>query len=434
MPTVIRSALNSPIKNTIMSKYVLIACLLFNSILVAQVSPQVDQQVTRITEAVQTAGHYAATVLISENGASRCDYEMLDGQWLEYEPAWHTGQVIYGLLEAYRLTKDTSFLTAARKAGDWWISLAITDQPQLAGFLAAVHGGGVRDGLINFTTIADGTPGLFELSRVTDDPKYADVATRAGAWGMEHLFIPEEGLLYDIIDLNNGEIWTDKSPHFPADYELTVHDVARPNNEGFLYADMFRHTGNERYYDFFVTLCNSLVDKQSANGFWMDYHPNNRAKQKIHPRFNLWNAESLLVGYELSNDERYLEAALRTARAVQKWQRKDGRMYYTNRPDGSFDKASICGSAVAFAGLLWLELQALGYDEFDQNIERSLAFVLNNQFPVDHPDPNLRGAFLETWSKTVDGEAWLRVRDVATSFGLRFLVRYHDLHQQGVEE
>ncbi|NJO86774.1 MAG: hypothetical protein HC821_01530, partial [Lewinella sp.] len=68
--------------------------------------------------AVRVAGTYAANVLISESGASRCDYEMLDGQWLEYEPAWHTGQVIYSLLEAYRVTGEKQFLVAAKKAGD----------------------------------------------------------------------------------------------------------------------------------------------------------------------------------------------------------------------------------------------------------------------------------------------------------------------------
>ena len=240
----------------------------------------------------------------------------------------------------------------------------------------------------------------------------------------QHLYIPEHGLLYDLVDIHTGEIWTDKSPHFAQDAELSVHDVARPNNEGFLFADMYRFTQDPDHLAFFVALCNSLVEKQSENGFWMDYHPNNRKKQKIHPRFNLWNAESLLVGYELTGDQRYLEAALRTARAVQQWQQRDGRIYYRNRPDGSFDKNSICGSAAAFAGILWLELQQLGYAEFDRNIERSLNFVLRNQFPADHPDPNLRGAFLETWSKTHRGEARIFVRDIATSFGLRFLAKY----------
>lgn len=379
---------------------------------------------TQIEEAILHASQYAQTVLLDSVGKSRCDYEMLSGRWFEYEPAWHTGQLIWGLLEAYKVTQDSSLVQAAQRAGDWWVSLAIADHSDLQGYLGALHGGSVEAPLINFTTIADGTPGLFELSRISGNPRYAEVATQAGQWAMEHLYLPEHGLLYDLVDIQTGEIWVDQSPHFPADQVLTVHDVARPNNEGFLFADMYRFTNNPQPRDFFLTLCNSLVDKQSENGFWMDYHPNNRKKQKIHPRFNLWNAESLLVGYELSKDQRYLEAALKTARAVQQWQQRDGRIYYRNRPDGSYENNSICGSAVAFAGILWLELQQLGYDEFDRNISRSLSFILNNQFPIDHPDPNLRGAFLETWSKTKEGQARIFMRDIATSFGLRFLSKY----------
>ncbi|MEL7117833.1 MAG: hypothetical protein AAFO07_00270 [Bacteroidota bacterium] len=383
-----------------------------------------DVHRNQILEAIKLAGQYARDIIMDDEGKSHCDYEMLSGQWFEYEPAWHTGQLIWGLLEAYKITGDTTFLHSAVQAGNWWIGLSISDHPKLEGYLGALHGGSVKDPLINFTTIADGTPGLFELSRVTQNPIYAEVASKAGDWAMINLYLPEYGLLYDLVDIQTGEIWVDKSPHFAPEKKLSIHDVARPNNEGFLFGDMYRFSEDKKYLDFFISLCNSLVEKQSENGFWMDYHPNNLEKEKIHPRFNLWNAESLLVGYQITKDQRYLDSALKTARAVQKWQRRDGRIYYRNRPDGTYDSNSICGSAVAFAGILWLEFQQLGYDEFDKSIERSLAFVLNNQFPADHPDPNLRGAFLETWSKTHEGEARIFVRDIATSFGLRFLSKY----------
>lgn len=390
----------------------------------AQPMPTTDQ----LRRSIIQAANYAAWTLIDAEGKSRCDYEMLNGQWQEYEPAWHTGQVIWALLEAYQLTRDSLYLRTAVRAGDWWVGLAITDHPVLAGFHAALHGGDVaEDYLINFTTIADGTPGLFQLSRLTGDNRYANIATSAGHWGMVNLFLPEEGLLYDIIDVRTGEVWKDKSPHYAGD-NIPLTYMARPNNEGFLYGDMYRHTGKTEYLDFFKTLSNTLVRRQSENGMWMDFHPNNREQQKIHPRFNIWNAESLVEAYKLTQDTRYLEAALRTARAYTRLQQKDGRIYYTNRPDGSVDEGSICGSAAAFAGILWLELKALGYDEFDTHIGRAVQFVYYNQFPTDHPDPNLRGAYFETWHKVVNGETWLRNRDIATSFGLRLLCKYLNTH------
>jgi hypothetical protein len=39
-------------------------------------------------------------VLIDSTGKSRCDYQMLKGEWQDYEPPWHTGQIINALVEA----------------------------------------------------------------------------------------------------------------------------------------------------------------------------------------------------------------------------------------------------------------------------------------------------------------------------------------------
>jgi hypothetical protein len=156
----------------------------------------------------------------------------------------------------------------------------------------------------------------------------------------------------------------------------------------------------------------------------MDFHPNKADLGRIHPRFNLWLAESLLMAYELSPQPRYLEAALKTARAVQKWPTKDGAIYYTNYTDGRRDAGSVCGSAVAFSGYIWLRLKQLGYHEFDRDIDRAARWVIANQWPTNHPDPNLRGAFFETWMKVENGRTRIYVRDIATAFSLRFLAAY----------
>ena len=78
--------------------------------------------------------------------------------------------------------------------------------------------------------------------------------------------------------------------------QITLFDVARPNNEGYLFKDMFLHTKEDRYKKVFLNLCDGLVRRQHENGFWMDFDPNDLKTGKIHPRFNIWNAESLLAG------------------------------------------------------------------------------------------------------------------------------------------
>lgn len=160
----------------------------------------------------------------------------------------------------------------------------------------------------------------------------------------------------------------------------------------------------------------------------MRYMPNNREVSSFHPRFNLWYAESLLETYELTKDRKYLEAAAKTARTYAKAQQKDGTIYYVNYTDGKpSDKGSICGSAVAFAGILWIRLAGYGYDEFIPNYERSINWILKNRYAIDHPDPNLRGAVVNTRYRSKKGKVWFTSRDVGTSFGLRFIAAYYQL-------
>ena len=57
-------------------------------------NPTKDQ----ILQAMRIAADCASQVLLDENGKSRCDYSILEGKWYDYEPAWHTGQIINGLV------------------------------------------------------------------------------------------------------------------------------------------------------------------------------------------------------------------------------------------------------------------------------------------------------------------------------------------------
>jgi beta-glucuronidase len=396
---------------------------------VSYAQPLPAHRSVEIRSALRDGGRYAATVLLDDAGKARGDYDAVRGQWLEYEPAWHTGQLVWGLLEAHRSTGDAALLAAARRGGAWWVAQELKEPPALAGMLNAAHGGPLGD-LINFTTLSDGTPGLFALSRATGDARYADAATRAGDWSLRNLYIEDEALLYNIVDPKTGAVWKDRSPHHPEARPATLTQVARPNIEGFLFLDMYRHTRKPEYRAAFLNLADGLLRRQSPSGLWMDFEPNDPDSGKIHPRFNLWYAEALIEAYEETRQRKYLDAAAKTARAMAKLQRGDGAIFYDNTllPDGTFRirERSLTGSAVAFAGLVWLRLRDHGHDEFAPHVERSLAWLLANRYPADHPDPNLRGSFLETWVKQDDAGTRIQVRDIATAFALRFLAAYHD--------
>jgi uncharacterized protein YyaL (SSP411 family) len=386
---------------------------------------QTDSLKKEILKVIDEAANYTCSVLLDEEGKSRCEYSITEGKWYPYEVPWHTGQLINALVEAYKVTDNTNYLDQAKRAGDWWCSLLIEDHPKLKGMVKAIHGAGVDN--IIFSTVSDGSPGLFNLYKTTGIKKYAEVPTSAGNWMLENMYVPQQGLFYDAVDYNTGEVLKVRSPFWPDKEKQILTDVARPNNEGSLFRDMYYFTKDEAYKKVFIELCNSLVEKQGSEGLWMQFTPNDLKTGEIHPRFNLWNAESLLEGYDLTGDKKYLDAAEKTLKFYTTLQKKDGIIYYTNYIDGKFNNNSICGSAVSFAGMLWLRLLDYGVgEEFIPNIEKSLTWVMKNRFSIDHPDKNLQGAMINTKMRTKSGKTLIMQRDVGTAFGIRFLVKYYE--------
>lgn len=161
-----------------------IICGLFSS-LFAQSKITESELISRIRECAD----YAYEILIDEEGKSRCDYNLFESNWIPYETPWHTGQLINALLEAYRVTGEKAYLDKATFSGNWWIGLEIKNHPILNGMIKGIHGSHMDDNLIVFATISDGTPGIYNLSKVTKNPVYAETATRAAKWMLENMVV-----------------------------------------------------------------------------------------------------------------------------------------------------------------------------------------------------------------------------------------------------
>jgi hypothetical protein len=396
-----------------------------------------DPRDARIASALDDIAAYAGNVLLTAEGRGRADYHMVTGEWVNYEDHWHTGQLIWGLLEAAQVLERPDLVASARRGGDWWVSTEFPKGHPLAGLVAAAHGDKLGD-LVNWTTIADGTPGLYALSRVTGDPRYADTATRSGRWLWDNTRVPEgtpngEWLFYNIFDPATGMVYRDWDVHtqgLPRDPErarreaVPVTRVARPNIEGFLFQDMCRDTGEMVWCDRFVAQAYSVMGRQHESGLWLDFEPNEADGSQVHPRFNIWNAEALLQAYEVSGDRQFLEAAARTARWAQKVMQPDGSLFYRTTIDGQSTKAEVTGSAVAFNGILMLRLKHYGFAEFAPTIDILADWLVRNRFAANHPDPNLAGAVVNTRQKITKGTLVMQNRDVGSTFALRFLSLY----------
>lgn len=375
-----------------------------------------------IRTAVRAMADAVDRVLLDEHGAARGDYHWERGVWEPYEVAWHTGQAIEALLAAHAVTGEPRYLARARQAGDYWISLRIERGP-LAGMVNAAHGDHLGP-LINFTTVGNGTPGLFRLSRTTGDPRYARVASDAITWQQAHMAVPERtDLYYNIVEPGTGRIWIDRSPHH-ADYPASLTQVARPNIEGSPFLDACEFARIQRLCTAHRALAEGTLARQGEHGLWMEFEPNNPDNGTIHPRFNSWNAEAMLRAWHTYGDRRFLDAALRTARANARMMRDDGSFDYRQSLTGEAGRDQPTGSATAFAGILWLGLRSEGVRNFDAHIHAAARWLLANRFPDTHPDPNLRGLVVERRVKRSPGGPVILQRDLGNLFALRFFEAY----------
>jgi hypothetical protein len=152
----------------------------------------------------------------------------------------------------------------------------------------------------------------------------------------------------------------------------------------------------------------------------MEFEPNNPDTGTVHPRFNSWNAEAMLRTWRETGEQRYLDAALATARANVRMMKADGTFDYVQNVGGKSGTTSPTGSATAFAGILWLELRTAGHKEFDTQIHAAARWLIANRYPASHPDPNLRGLVIERRIK--DGS--VAQRDLGNLFAARFLAMY----------
>ncbi|MGE0633551.1 MAG: hypothetical protein AB7O96_14150 [Pseudobdellovibrionaceae bacterium] len=374
-----------------------------------------------ILKSIERAADYGANIILDPvSGNSRCDYFIEKKKWQLYEPAWHTGQMIYALVAAQTLFPEKNYLLKAQKAGDWWKSLQYKEGV-LKGLIKADHGDDL-EGFILFSTVSDGTAGLYQLSAATQDLSYAQVATEAGEFLLKKTPGTQPGLYFDNIDIRTSQVLKTVEQVRGRSGGANPY-LERINIEGSLFLDAFLFSKKEEFRKAFQEQCNATVARQDANGLWMDFAPNAKEVGYIHPRFNVWHAEALIRCFETFAARKYLDSALKTAEYYARYQLPDGSLDLQAR-DKDKIKDRYSGSAVAFAGILWLKLSnpVIGPD-FSRNINQAALWLVNHQYSEDFHIEEVRGAYKDLKIKPRQNETLSR--DLGTSFGIRFLVEYY---------
>ena len=379
----------------------------------------------QVVEVIRDAGLNLSSSVMDRRGQAQGEYKLMLGRWDEYETSWRTGQAALALIEAYQITPNPQFMLKATKAGEFWQALRIIDGPELLGLIDATQREGIGD-VLGFASISRGTEGMYALSQQTGDSAFASLATEAAGWLLRNTCDPETGICYDYIHPRTGLVVENRTPFDPQNVDPPASAVMRPHPEGRMWLSAFEFTQDSSYLRVFLAACSTLVATQGSKGLWMQVYPNQADQGRVHPTWNLWYAESLLDAYAVTRDTRFLAAARKTVDTYLSLQTSDGTIYYDSYLDGRLERRSISGSAVAMLGRLMIRLEEAGLEGYTPYVHRCARWIYDNRYDVAHPDPNLRGAVIELWSRMRRGKLDLINRDLGTIFGLRFMTKYHD--------
>ena len=345
------------------------------------------------------------------------DYDMASRQWNIYESFWHTAQALRALIA---LEKDS--LPEVRGMMDYLAKRIVNapENPRISGAVCRLEGR--RKGELATTTLTDGLPGVVDACLVSRKPELLNALERSGSWLENCALDPETGFCYSFMNGQTGEFTLHPTYHGSDHPEFAN---KRPEAEGASLLLLGRLLNRPVLETAFKNILDYLASDQYPDGIWWNWSCNRRNPDLAHARYNLWHAHAMLDGYIAFGDEKYLLAARKTARFYQTAQQLDGVIPYAIAPNGKGIAQQICGSAVAMSALLWLRLLSIEYDaSLAESVRLSAEFLLFTQFSMDFFDENLRGAFFE--SSVVapqSGYSLVKVRDIATVFGLQFFAK-----------
>lgn len=345
------------------------------------------------------------------------DYDMAARQWNIYESFWHTAQALRALLALGRES-----LPEVQEMMDYLAKRIIDapENPRISGAICRIEGR--RKGELATTTLTDGLPGVVDAWLVSSKPELLNALERSGNWLESCALDPATGFCFSFMNGQTGE------PTLHPTYHSSDHPEfanKRPEAEGASLLLLGRLLKRPKLEAAFKNILDYLAADQYPDGIWWNWSCNRRNPDLAHARYNLWHAHAMLDGYTAFGEEKYLHAALKTARFYQQAQQLDGVIPYAIAPGGKGIAQQICGSAVAMAALLWLRLLSIRWDEtLAQSIRLSAEFLLFTQFSMDFQDENLRGAFFESSVVAPGcGYSLVKVRDIATIFALQLFAK-----------
>lgn len=317
-------------------------------------------------------------------GAFRGEYRVATKQWDFFCPCWHGAQAVKALCLAYKVSHDEHHLESARMGGDFILHCQVQEGAD-RGLILAYEDDPDK---VGSAAILESLDGLFYLADATGDKRYEQAAIAALRWVRDHRWVKGKGLILGRYDPVTRQ--TILTPHISKDG-----GSGRPLADDAVFLKGYQRSGDESLREVFYDILERLLVDERPEGNWVDYSPCYRETGEIHPRHGYWWGRPMIDAYQDSGEQRWLDAACRSATWYTKAQRRDGgmfRMTDLNFDTGCFNQAT---SGIVCAAILWIELFELtGETMWLEPARKALDFAMSVQF-VEPQDLNLTGCILE---------------------------------------
>src|SRR5690554_1802583 len=238
----------------------------------------------------------------SWKGAFRGEYSAANRQWWYYCPIWHGGQAVKALVMASEILGDQKYLDAAKLGAQWIFNNQVWDKSSPDhGLILAFED--IAD-KVNTSAVLECMHGLMMLADQTNSQEMWDRIIAAGDFIVRKMFMPEAGLFRDVYD--------------PAKHDLllpnpfrTKNDIGgRPLIDDAILLKLYDKTGDTRFRDVHISICETLLRDQNPAGNWLDYGPCSAEKGLFHPRHTYWWGMPMLDTYRETNREEFLKVAI----------------------------------------------------------------------------------------------------------------------------
>ncbi|MBR2373185.1 MAG: hypothetical protein IKA87_03035 [Lentisphaeria bacterium] len=314
------------------------------------------------------------------NGAIRGEYCSSEKVWDSFCPVWHTGQAVKAFVMASGLPGKEKYLENARECAGFIMAQQI-DSGRDAGLILAFED---HSDKVNTSAILEAVDGLFMLTDVSGEKKYEECALKALSWIASHAWQKDMGKFFDLYQISSG--------NFIFGVEGAQN---RPLLDDAVFLKGWHRCGDPLFLEIASATAETLFQDEKPAGNWIKYIPCSVKNNTLHPRHAYWWGLPMLELFRETGERRYYDLFCRAVEWYRNALRRDGGLFRGTGADFNTASFGHVASGSACAAIMFEKYyEESGDDSVLPLISSAENFCM--QMQITNPeDPSLRGAILE---------------------------------------